>query len=227
MNKHEIEICGVSKFYTRGRERVSVLDNINIQINKGEFISIMGPSGSGKSTLLNLIGGIDTPNSGTISIKGIQLDKYSDRQLSKWRASNIGFVFQSYNLISVLSAEDNVGLPLVLTKLNRTEQKKHIATALEVVGLNDRAKHKPSELSGGQQQRVAIARALVTDTNIIVCDEPTGDLDRNTADHILDLLQTLNEKHGKTIIMVTHDPKAASRASRTLIMDKGNIEVSL
>lgn len=227
MNKYEIEICGVSKFYTRGRERVSVLDNINIQIDKGEFISIMGPSGSGKSTLLNLIGGIDTPNSGTIIIKGIQLDKYSDRQLSKWRARNIGFVFQSYNLIPVLSAEDNVGLPLVLTKLNRAEQKKHIATALEVVGLSDRAKHKPSELSGGQQQRVAIARALVTDTNIIVCDEPTGDLDRNTADHILDLLQTLNETHGKTIIMVTHDPKAASRANRTLIMDKGNIEVSL
>ncbi len=213
----------VSKHYTRGKQNVAVLDHFDLEIGEGEFVAIMGPSGSGKTTLLNLIGGLDRPSSGHVSVAGEPLDQLSGSGLSKWRARHVGFIFQFYNLLPTLSGERNVELPLLLTSLSRAERRRKVAAALQLVGLADRAKHKPGELSGGQQQRIAIARALVADPTILICDEPTGDLDRHTAEEILGLLQTLNRQYGKTIIMVTHDPKAASYASRQLQVDKGQL----
>ncbi len=192
-------------------------------VDEGDFLALMGPSGSGKTTLLNLIGGLDHPTAGTVSVSGSNLNELSSSALAKWRSVNIGFIFQFYNLLPVLNAQRNVELPLLLTKLSRSQRTKNAATALEIVGLSDRAKHKPGELSGGQQQRVAIARAIVADPALLVCDEPTGDLDRDTADEILGLLELLNRDHGKTIIIVTHDPKAANHSQRTLYMDKGKL----
>ena len=200
-----------------------VLDDLNLEIPKQDYLALMGPSGSGKSTLLNLIGGLDTPSSGSVSINGERIDQMNSKQLSNWRASNVGFIFQFYNLLPVLTAQKNIELPLLLTNLSSSQRKKHVETALSIVGLSDRSSHKPSELSGGQQQRVAIARALVSDPDILVCDEPTGDLDRDTATDILNLLKSLNEDHGKTILMVTHDPAAANSAKRSLHLDKGKL----
>lgn len=213
----------VAKRYQRGKETVSVLEDFNLDIAKGEFVAIMGPSGSGKTTLLNLIGGLDTPSQGEISVAGARLDKLSSSQLAEWRARHVGFIFQFYNLMPTLSAERNVEIPLLLTSLSARERKQKVAAALELVGLTDRCKHKPTELSGGQQQRVAIARALIADPTLLVCDEPTGDLDRHTAEEILGLLQVLNQNFGKSVIMVTHDPKAAEYASRQLHVDKGQL----
>jgi putative ABC transport system ATP-binding protein len=213
----------VSKHYTRGKQNVAVLEHFDLQIGQGEFVAIMGPSGSGKTTLLNLIGGLDRPSSGQVSVAGERLDQLSGSGLSRWRARHVGFIFQFYNLLPTLSAERNVELPLLLTSLSGAERRRKVAAALQLVGLADRAKHKPGELSGGQQQRIAIARALIADPTILICDEPTGDLDRHTAEEILGLLQTLNRQYGKTIIMVTHDPKAASYASRQLQVDKGQL----
>jgi putative ABC transport system ATP-binding protein len=200
-----------------------VLSNLNLKVPTGEFLALMGPSGSGKSTLLNLIGGLDRPTSGTVSIAGERVDSLSDRRLAAWRARHIGFVFQLYNLLPVLSAERNVELPLLLTHLSKAERKKHVETALTIVGLGHRLKHYPRTLSGGEQQRVGIARAIVTDPTLLLCDEPTGDLDRKSGDEILDLLQALNREHGKTIIMVTHDPHASARAARTVYLNKGQL----
>ncbi|MCZ6655914.1 MAG: ABC transporter ATP-binding protein [Gammaproteobacteria bacterium] len=213
----------VEKSFVKGKETVEVLTGINLDIEEGDFIALMGPSGSGKTTLLNLIGGLDHPTAGTVEVGGKPLKDMSGRALAKWRSENIGFIFQFYNLLPVLSAQRNVELPLLLTKLTRKQRQKHAATVLEIVDLADRAKHKPGELSGGQQQRVAIARAIVADPTLLVCDEPTGDLDRQTADEILGLLETLNRDHGKTIIIVTHDPKAADHAKHILHMDKGKL----
>jgi putative ABC transport system ATP-binding protein len=213
----------VSKHYTRGKQSVAVLDHFNLEIDDGEFVAIMGPSGSGKTTLLNLIGGLDRPSSGQVTVAGERLDQLSGSGLSKWRARHVGFIFQFYNLLPMLSAERNVELPLLLTSLSGAERRRKVAAALALAGLADRAKHKPGELSGGQQQRIAIARALIADPTILICDEPTGDLDRHTAEEILGLLQTLNHQYGKTIITVTHDPKAASYASRQLQVDKGQL----
>jgi putative ABC transport system ATP-binding protein len=218
-----ISIRDVTKRYTRGKQQVEVLHGINLEIPKGDFVALMGPSGSGKTTLLNLIGGLDQPTGGEISIDGKRIDTLSGGQLTKWRAANVGFVFQFYNLMPVLTAQSNVELPLLLTGLNAAQRKRNAEVALQVVGLADRAKHKPRELSGGQEQRVAIARAIVSDPSLLVCDEPTGDLDRKTADEILTLLQTLNREQGKTIVMVTHDPLAAEYAKRTLHLDKGRL----
>ena len=216
-----VSIKGVAKAYRRGKQRVDVLRGIDLTVAQGEFLALMGPSGSGKTTLLNLIGGLDRPDRGEITVAGERLDALSASGLTKWRARHVGFIFQFYNLLPVLSAERNVEVPLLLTKLNAKERQRNVAAALELVGLADRAKHKPGELSGGQQQRVAIARALVSDPSVLVCDEPTGDLDRETSDAILGLLQLLNRTHGKTVVMVTHDPRAAERASRRLYVDKG------
>ena len=213
----------LQKSFVKGRERVEVLDGINLEIQEGDFLALMGPSGSGKTTLLNLIGGLDHPSGGAVQVGGVSLNEMSARQLAKWRAENIGFIFQFYNLLPVLTAQRNVELPLLLTPLSSRQRKANAATALKIVGLEDRARHKPGELSGGQQQRVAIARAIVADPTLLVCDEPTGDLDRETADEILSLLEALNQEHGKTIIMVTHDPKAAERAAQVLRMDKGRL----
>jgi len=218
-----VKINNVTKTYTRGKQKVEVLHGLTLDIPQGDFVALMGPSGSGKTTLLNLIGGLDQPTSGEVSVGGNRIDQLGSGQLAKWRANNVGFVFQFYNLMPVLTAEGNVELPLLLTKLSAAQRKKNVAVALQVVGLADRAKHKPKELSGGQEQRVAIARALVSDPQILVCDEPTGDLDRKTADEILSLLQVLNREHGKTIVMVTHDPKAAEFARRTLHLEKGTL----
>jgi putative ABC transport system ATP-binding protein len=218
-----ISIKRVIKGYARGKQRVEVLHALDLEVAAGEFLALMGPSGSGKTTLLNLIGGLDRPDSGEITVKGQRIDQMSSSQLAKWRSGNVGFIFQLYNLLPVLSAERNVEVPLLLTKLNRRERKQRVLAALELVGLADRAKHKPAELSGGQQQRVAIARALVADPALLVCDEPTGDLDRETSDSILELLQLLNTKQGKTIVMVTHDPRAADHATRRLYVDKGSL----
>ena len=218
-----VEIRNVSKVYERGKQKVEVLHKLSLDIPKGDFVALMGPSGSGKTTLLNLIGGLDQPTSGEISVGGSRIDQLKSGQLANWRAHNVGFVFQFYNLMPVLTAEGNVELPLLLTKLSSAQRKKNVGVALQVVGLADRAKHKPRELSGGQEQRVAIARAIVSDPQILVCDEPTGDLDRKTADEILTLLQTLNREHGKTIVMVTHDPKAAEFAKHTLHLEKGTL----
>jgi putative ABC transport system ATP-binding protein len=216
-----VRVSGVHKYFTRGSERIDVLKGVNLDIPKGEFIALMGPSGSGKTTLLNLMGGLDAPSSGAVAVAGTNIVELSGGRLSRWRADNIGFVFQLYNLLPVLTAERNVDLPLLLTNLSRAERKKRVALALKVVGLADRADHYPRQLSGGQEQRVGIARAIVTDPTLLLCDEPTGDLDRKSGDEILDLLQALNEHHGKTIVMVTHDPRAAERASRTLHLEKG------
>jgi putative ABC transport system ATP-binding protein len=213
----------IVKSYTRGRQRVEVLHSLNLEVQSGEFLGLMGPSGSGKTTLLNLIGGLDKPDEGQITVAGERLDRLSGSQMAAWRARHVGFVFQFYNLLPVLSAERNVEVPLLLTKLSRAQRKTNVAAALALVGLSDRASHKPTELSGGQQQRVAIARALIADPTLLVCDEPTGDLDRESAEEILQLLTILNQKQGKTIIMVTHDPRAAAYANRLLHMDKGTL----
>ncbi|MGQ0700842.1 MAG: ABC transporter ATP-binding protein [Panacagrimonas sp.] len=216
-----IELQDVSKHYVRGKQKIEVLQKLSLSIAQGDFLALMGPSGSGKTTLLNLIGGLDRASSGSVNVAGQALEKLSSGGLASWRARHVGFVFQFYNLLPVLSAARNVELPLLLTRLSAAQRTKHVETALKVVGLADRAKHKPSELSGGQAQRVAIARALVADPTLLVCDEPTGDLDRKTADEILGLLQELNRNHGKTIVMVTHDPKAADFATHQLHLDKG------
>jgi putative ABC transport system ATP-binding protein len=218
-----VKIRGLAKDYKRGVETVHVLQALDMDIRQGEFLALMGPSGSGKSTLLNLIGGLDRPSSGTIEVAGKRIDSMSDGALARWRANNVGFIFQMYNLLPVLSAERNVELPLLLTRLNRAERRKRVEAALTLVGLHDRAKHKPRELSGGQEQRVGIARAIVSDPTLLLCDEPTGDLDRKSGDEVLNLLQALNQRHGKTIVMVTHDPHAAARASQTLHLTKGQL----
>ncbi len=216
-----VRTSSLHKEFRRGGERIDVLQGVDLEIPKGEFLALMGPSGSGKTTLLNLLGGLDSPTRGTITIAGRQIDRLSSGQLARWRAANVGFIFQLYNLLPVLTAERNVELPLLLTKLSRKERKRHVETALRVVGLSDRARHYPRQLSGGQEQRVGIARAIVIDPTLLLCDEPTGDLDRKAGDEILDLLQALNRENGKTIVMVTHDPHAAARASRVLHLDKG------
>lgn len=216
-----VKVSGVHKYYSRGEERIDVLQGVNLEIPKGEFLALMGPSGSGKTTLLNLMGGIDMPTGGSVDVGGIRISELNGSRLSHWRAQNIGFVFQLYNLLPVLTAEGNVELPLLLTSLSRSERRNRAGIALRIVGLADRAKHYPRQLSGGQEQRVGIARAIVTDPTLLLCDEPTGDLDRKSGDEILDLLQTLNRDHGKTIVMVTHDPHAAERAKRTLHLEKG------
>jgi putative ABC transport system ATP-binding protein len=218
-----VSINKLTKLYQRGAEKVHVLENLDLDIQQGDFLALMGPSGSGKSTLLNLIGGLDRPTSGTLLVDGKDISKLDESTLSHWRASNIGFVFQMYNLLPVLSAERNVELPLLLTSLSASERRKRAQAALQLVGLGDRAKHKPRELSGGQEQRVGIARAIVSDPKLLLCDEPTGDLDRKSGDEILDLLQALNQQQGKTIIMVTHDPRAAERAKRVLHLEKGQL----
>ena len=223
MSEAIVSLRGVSKTYTRGKQSVKVLESLDLEIAKGDFLALMGPSGSGKTTLLNLIGGLDHASTGSVTVAGERLDQLNGSQLAKWRAHNVGFVFQFYNLLPVLSAERNVELPLLLTNLKADQRKQHVTTALTIVGIADRAKHKPSELSGGQAQRVAIARALVADPTLLVCDEPTGDLDRKTADEVLHLLQVLNKQHGKTIVMVTHDAKAAEYATHTLHLDKGRL----
>lgn len=227
MSEAIVEVRGVSKTYTRGKQSVEVLKALNLEVAKGDFIALMGPSGSGKTTLLNLIGGLDQPSAGEVIVAGERIDKLKSSQLAAWRARHVGFVFQFYNLMPMLTAQKNVELPLLLTKLSASERAQRARIALTVVGLADRASHKPSELSGGQAQRVAIARALVADPTILVCDEPTGDLDRKTADEVLGLLQTLNREHGKTIIMVTHDPKAAEFATHQVHMDKGALATAL
>jgi putative ABC transport system ATP-binding protein len=218
-----VEIRNVSKVYERGRQKVEVLHHIDLDIERGDFLALMGPSGSGKTTLLNLIGGLDSPTEGSIGVSGQRIDNLGQGALAKWRAANVGFIFQFYNLLPMLSAQRNVELPLLLTKLSGVQRKQNASVALQLVGLADRAVHKPTELSGGQQQRVAIARAIVSDPTLLVCDEPTGDLDRQSAEDVLGLLQTLNKEHGKTIVMVTHDPKAAEYARHVLHLDKGTL----
>jgi len=209
--------------YQRGPEKVLVLHGLDLEIPHGDFVALMGPSGSGKTTLLNLIGGLDTPTSGEIEIEGQRIDQFSEGQLAHWRSQHVGFVFQFYNLMPTLTALKNVELPLLLTKLGSADRKRRAEIALSLVGLADRAAHRPGELSGGQQQRVAIARAFVSDPTFLICDEPTGDLDRQSAEEVLGLLQLLNKEHGKTIIMVTHDPKAAEYATHTIHLDKGDL----
>lgn len=222
-DKTLVRIDNVSRNFKRGFEEIHVLSGLNLEVKEAEFLALMGPSGSGKSTLLNLIGGLDRPSSGTVQIGADRVDQLSDGQLAAWRARHIGFVFQFYNLLPALTAERNIELPLLLTHLNKAARKQHVAAALEAVGLSHRAKHFPRTLSGGEQQRVGIARAIVTDPTVLLCDEPTGDLDRKSGDEILSLLQTLNQQHGKTIIMVTHDPHASAKASRTVHLDKGQL----
>ncbi len=216
-----VRLSGVAKRFTKGKETITIFDHLDLKIPRGDFIAVMGPSGSGKTTLLNLLGGIDHCDEGEIEIADKRIEALSEGQLAAWRAANVGFIFQFYNLMPMLSAAQNVELPLLLTKLKSKDRAARVNTALDVVGLADRAKHRPSEMSGGQQQRVAIARAIVSDPNLLLCDEPTGDLDRTTADEILSILQLLNKDLGKTIVMVTHDPAAARFASRTLHLDKG------
>jgi putative ABC transport system ATP-binding protein len=218
-----VDVNGVEKVFHRGSEDIQVLKDLHLQVPAGEFLALMGPSGSGKSTLLNLIGGLDHPTRGSVTIAGERVDQLTDHRLAAWRARHIGFVFQLYNLLPVLTAERNVELPLLLTHLSRSERRRHVETALEAVGLLNRAQHYPRQLSGGEQQRVGIARGIVTDPTLLLCDEPTGDLDRKAGDEILNLLQALNREHGKTIIMVTHDPHASARASRTVYLNKGQL----
>jgi putative ABC transport system ATP-binding protein len=218
-----VHVDDVEKIFHRGSEDIHVLSKLKLAVPAGEFLALMGPSGSGKSTLLNLIGGLDRPTKGTVSIAGERVDQLSDRALAAWRARHIGFVFQLYNLLPVLTAERNVELPLLLTHLSKAERQKHVETALAVVGLSHRAKHFPRTLSGGEQQRVGIARAIVSDPTLLLCDEPTGDLDRKAGDEILNLLQALNREHKKTIVMVTHDPHASARAARTVYLNKGQL----
>jgi putative ABC transport system ATP-binding protein len=216
-----VSVRDLHKVFRRAGERIDVLQGVTLDIPDGDFLALMGPSGSGKTTLLNLLGGLDTPTEGSITISGDRIDKLSGARLSAWRARHIGFVFQLYNLLPVLTAARNVELPLLLTKLSKAERRKRVQVALSVVGLGERMNHFPRQLSGGQEQRVGIARAIVTDPTLLLCDEPTGDLDRKSGDEVLDLLQALNQQHGKTIVMVTHDPHAAVRARRTLHLEKG------
>ena len=218
-----VEIRNLSKVYSRGAQKLEVLHHIHLEIAANDFVALMGPSGSGKTTLLNLIGGLDSPTDGTIAVAGQHIEQLGEDALAKWRAANVGFVFQFYNLLPMLTARRNVELPLLLTRLSAAERRRKAAIALQLVGLADRAEHRPSELSGGQQQRVAIARAIVSDPTLLVCDEPTGDLDRQSAVEVLTLMQELNRDHGKTIVMVTHDPKAAEYAHRMLYLDKGTL----
>jgi putative ABC transport system ATP-binding protein len=220
-NEILVAVDNVHKTYSRGSERIDVLLGLSLEVPKGDFLALMGPSGSGKTTLLNLIGGLDQPSEGTVEVAGERIDRASGRKLASWRARHVGFVFQFYHLLPVLTAERNVEIPLLLTHLSRAERRQHVQAALAVVGLEDRAKHYPRQLSGGQEQRVGIARAIVSDPTLLLCDEPTGDLDRKSGDEILDLLQALNREQGKTIIMVTHDPHAAARAKRIVYLDKG------
>jgi putative ABC transport system ATP-binding protein len=218
-----VRVKDLEKVFLRGSEEIHVLSGLELEVPKGDFLALMGPSGSGKSTLLNLIGGLDSPTHGTVEIGGQRIDRMSGRELAAWRARHVGLVFQFYNLLPVLSAERNVELPLLLTHLSKAERKKHVEAALQIVNLTNRSRHYPRTLSGGEQQRVGIARAIVTDPTILLCDEPTGDLDRKSGDEILGLLQALNREHGKTIIMVTHDPHASARAKRTVYLDKGQL----
>ena len=218
-----VQVRDVDKVFYRGSEEIHVLDGLSLEVPKGEFLALMGPSGSGKSTLLNLIGGLDRPTKGSVQIGPDRIDQMSDRELAAWRARHVGLIFQFYNLLPVLTAERNVELPLLLTHLSKSERKNHVETALNVVGLSHRSRHYPRQLSGGEQQRTGIARAIVTDPTLLLCDEPTGDLDRKSGDEILGLLQALNKEQGKTIIMVTHDPHASARASRTVYLNKGQL----
>lgn len=222
-NGELVKVENVNKTFRRGTEEIHVLSGMNFTVPTGEFVALMGPSGSGKTTLLNLIGGLDRATSGTVSIAGERIDTMSDRQLAAWRARHVGFVFQFYNLIPVLTSARNVELPLLLTHLSKSQRRQHVETALNIVGLSHRMNHYPRTLSGGEQQRVGIARAIVTDPTLLLCDEPTGDLDRKSGDEILSLLQALNREHGKTIIMVTHDPHASARATRTVYLEKGQL----
>ena len=217
-----IRLAGLSKHFVKGRETIAIFERLDLTIPRGDFVAVMGPSGSGKTTLLNLLGGIDRPDSGELHVASKRTDSLSEGDLARWRAANVGFIFQFYNLMPMLTAAQNVELPLLLTKLRGKERAKHVETALSVVNLKDRAKHYPREMSGGQQQRVAIARAIVSDPNLLLCDEPTGDLDRTSADEILSILQLLNRDLGKTVVMVTHDPAAARYARRIWHLDKGN-----
>ena len=225
-NGNLVSVRGVDKVFRRGSEEIHVLGGLDLEIPRGEFLALMGPSGSGKSTLLNLIGGLDRPSEGSVEVGGRRIDKLSDRKLAAWRARHVGLVFQFYNLMPVLNAQKNVELPLLLTRLSRAERKSRAALALDIVGLQDRMGHYPRQLSGGEQQRTGIARAIVTDPTLLLCDEPTGDLDRKSGDEILDLLQALNTEQGKTIIMVTHDIHAAARATRTLYLNKGRLSTT-
>ncbi|MDD2763518.1 MAG: ABC transporter ATP-binding protein [Opitutaceae bacterium] len=218
-----VRVHDVEKVFHRGSEEIHVLTGLGLEVPRGEFLALMGPSGSGKSTLLNLIGGLDRATRGTVEIGGERVDQMSERKLAAWRARHVGLVFQFYNLLPVLTAERNIELPLLLTHLAKAERRRHVETALRAVGLTHRARHFPRQLSGGEQQRVGIARAIVTDPTILLCDEPTGDLDRKSGDEILSLLQALNREQGKTIIMVTHDPHASARASRTVYLNKGQL----
>jgi putative ABC transport system ATP-binding protein len=218
-----VRVDGVEKIFHRGSEDIHVLADLHLQVPAGEFLALMGPSGSGKTTLLNLIGGLDRPTKGSVTIAGERVDQLSDRKLAAWRARHIGFVFQLYNLMPMLTTERNVELPLLLTHLSKAERKKHVDAALAMVGLSHRANHFPRTLSGGEQQRVGIARGIVTDPTLLLCDEPTGDLDRKSGDEILDLLHALNRAHRKTILMVTHDPHASARAERTVYLNKGQL----
>ena len=220
-----VQVQGVDKTFRRGSEEIHVLSGLNLDVPKGEFLALMGPSGSGKSTLLNLIGGLDRPTRGVVAVGGDRIGELSDRELAAWRARHVGLVFQFYNLMPALNAQKNVELPLLLTHLSKSERRKHAETALGIVGLSHRLTHYPRQLSGGEQQRVGIARAIVTDPTILLCDEPTGDLDRKSGDEILSLLQALNREHGKTIVMVTHDPHASARATRTVYLDKGQLSI--
>jgi len=224
MSEALADLRGVSRVYQKGKERVEVLHELDLVIPSGDFLAIMGPSGSGKTTLLNILGGLDQPSGGTVTVGGAELSSMSNNQLSHWRSTHVGFVFQFYNLLPVLTAQKNVELPLLLTNFSAKERAERAGIALDIVGLSDRAKHLPRELSGGEEQRVAIARAIVSDPALLLCDEPTGDLDREKADEILNLLQILNRDHGKTIVMVTHDAQAAGFATRTLHVDKGKLE---
>jgi putative ABC transport system ATP-binding protein len=221
-----VRVEGVDKTFRRGAEEIHVLSGLNLEVPSGEFLALMGPSGSGKTTLLNLIGGLDRPTGGTVTVGGEGIHRMSNRQLARWRSRHVGLVFQFYNLLPVLSAEKNIELPLLLTHLSKAARRKHVETALKVVGLTDRSRHSPRTLSGGEQQRVGIARAIVTDPTLLLCDEPTGDLDRKSGDEVLRLLQALNREYGKTIIMVTHDPHASAYATRTVHLDKGQLSTS-
>ncbi len=223
MSKGAVQVTQVVKNFHKGKEKVEVLHGLELTVPSGDFVAMMGPSGSGKTTLLNLIGGLDQPSAGEIRVDNMRIDDLSSRQLAHWRAEQVGFIFQFYNLLPVLTAQSNVELPLLLKKMSRQERRERVLNALKIVGLEDRAKHYPRELSGGQEQRVAIARAIVSDPSLLLADEPTGDLDRETADEILQLLKVLNETHGKTIIMVTHDPAAAAYAKRIVQLDKGRL----
>jgi putative ABC transport system ATP-binding protein len=222
-----VNIRSVHKVFRRGPQQIDVLRDVTLDIRRGEFVGLMGPSGSGKTTLLNLLGGLDRPTQGAIEVADQRIDQMSGRDLARWRSEHIGFVFQLYNLLPMLTAERNVELPLLLTRLTRAERRRHVQIALSLVGLTDRARHRPSQLSGGQEQRVGIARAIVTDPMLLLCDEPTGDLDRRSGDEILDLLRVLNRDHGKTIVMVTHDPHAAECAQRVLYLDKGQLSAEV